>query len=537
VNPSRRKQLLPVFVVLTAVAALAPRAASARGDLRRVNHVVVLMQENHSFDNYFGALPYAAGTPYHPGPCAPDDHACVDGLACVREGGKLRCRDANRDDDGRPLRAFHLLNYCPGPDLAHDWAGSHQEANYRNPMLTFLASPNDGFVLVNDGVTPFLPPLVPDGGGQHGPDGGAETADDDATMGYYDETDLPFYYALAQTFAIDDRYFSSVIGPTFPNRSYALAATSFGHLSTFEILPPIPPAVPPPGGYRPRTGTIMDLLDAAGVPWVNYFYDVPSTAIFRGVDLTHALPVTKLFEAATPAACALPAVSFVDPAFGNDEFGTNPSKFENDEHPPTDIRLGQAYVAQVLQAIRYSACWKDTVVFVTYDEHGGFHDHVAPPRAPQLGRRTPDGIAPGQCADLSSPPASGLPGGGTNCGTSPADEAALCPGFTPTGPYPFYCASFDQLGLRVPFVAVSPFSRPHHVSHTVGDHTSLLAFIEKRFLSSGEDREDRPHLTARDAAASTLEDLFDFDAAPSVGAPVPAAPTPLPNDPGCPFGG
>lgn len=524
-----QRSLLPVLAALAV-----PGAAAARGDLGKVNHVVVVMQENHSFDNDLGALPYVPGGPYHPGPCAPDDHACVDGLSCTREDGALRCRDANRDDDRRPVRAFHLDTYCPGPDLAHDWPGSHQEVNDANPMLTWLASPMNGFVLVNDGVTPLVPPLVPDGGGQHGPDASAETRTDDATMGYYDQGDLPFYYALAQTFAIDDRYFSSVIGPTFPNRSYALAATSFGHLSTWEILPPLPPAVPPPGGYRPATGTIMDLLDRAGVSWTNYFVDVPTTAMFRGYDLSHAAPVTSLLAIAAPGqtSCALPAVSFVDPAFGNDAFGTNPTLFENDEHPPSDVRSGEWYVAQVLGAIRASPCWKDTVVFVTYDEHGGFHDHVPPPRAPQGGARTPDGVAPGQCADLSAPPASEQPGGGVECAVSRADAASICPGFTATGAYPWWCASFDQLGVRVPFIAVSPFARPHHVSHAVADHASILAFVEKRFLSSGGVAQ---HLTARDAHASTLEDLFDFDAAPSLAATIPDAPPPAATDPGCPF--
>ncbi len=517
-------RLLATLVAFVAV----PGAAAASGDLHKVNHVVVVMQENHSFDNYLGALPHVPGGPYHPGPCDPRDHSCVDGLSCTRVEGALRCRNSNRDDDGSRVRAFHLGTYCPGPDLSHDWPGSHQEANYENPMLTRVASPMNGFVLVNDEVTPLEPPRVPDGGGQHGPDAGAEAPTDDATMGYYDETDLPFYYAIAQTFAIDDRYFSSVIGPTFPNRSYALAATSFGHLTTQEILPPLPPepGVPPPGGYRPITGTIMDLLDGAGVSWTNYFVDVPTTAMFRGFDLSHARPITSFLAIATEPTCTLPAVSFVDPAFGDNAFHTNPTLFENDEHPPSDIQAGQRYVAQVLGALRASPCWSDTVAFVTYDEHGGFYDHVPPPRAPQ-GARTPDGIAPGQCADASAPPASEQPGGGTQCTVSRADAAAICPGFTPTGPYPWYCPSFDQLGMRVPFIAVSPFARPHHVSHLVADHTSMLAFIEARFLGGA-------HLTRRDAHASTLDDLFDFDGAPSRDAVVPAPPSPG-VDPGCPF--
>ena len=90
------------------------------------------------------------------------------------------------------------------------------------------------------------------------------------TMGYYTQADLPFYYGLAQTFAVSDRYFCSVVGPTLPNRSYELAATSFGHVTTNEIFPPgIDPANPSPLntsiGYQPVTGTIFDLLDKAGV--------------------------------------------------------------------------------------------------------------------------------------------------------------------------------------------------------------------------------------------------------------------------------
>ena len=104
-------------------------------------------------------------------------------------------------------------------------------------------------------------------------------------------------------------------------------------------------------------------------------------------------------------------------------------------------------------------------------------------------------------------------------------EVYPSPGFTANGPFPAGCADFNQLGMRVPLIAVSPFSKPHYVSHTTGDHTSLLALIEKRFFG------DDAHLTARDANASTLEDLFDFDHSPSLDAavspelaPAPAAP-------------
>ena len=478
-------------------------AVHARGNLGRVHHVIIVMQENHSFDNYFGALPYAPGSPYRAGPCDQNDHACVDGLTCRSGGRELVCRNSNLDDDGSTVVSFHSRNFCPAPDLDHEWPGSHREANFANPALTRLSSPNDGFVRVNDATE------------QH--DVGPETPTDDDTMGFYDQRDLPFYYGLAETFAISDRYFSSVIGPTFPNRSYGLAATSFGHLTTNEIFPP-------PGGYKPITGTIMDLLDRAQVSWINFFSDLPTTAIFRAPSPQHTLPIQFFFAMATPTACALPEVSFVDPNFG---FGDPIA--ENDEHPPTDIRKGQSFVSQVVNALRASKCWEDSVLFLTYDEHGGFYDHVGPPRAKQGGAPNPDGIDPGLCADLSAPPASTRPGGGANCKISPLDAAAICPGFTPTGPYPAFCANFDQLGFRVPFVAVSPFSRPHFVSHRVADHASLLAFIEKRFLSDGDDDEGRSHLTARDQHAWTLDDLFDFEKSPSAKAPVPPPTAPPAN--------
>jgi phospholipase C len=384
--------------------------------------------------------------------------------------------------------------------------GSHREANFKQPNRALLHPRNDGFVRVNDATEQ--------------PDNGVESPTEDQTMNFYDQGEIPFYYDLAERFAISDRFFCSVLGPTFPNRSYLLAATSFGHLTTSDSFPP-----PGSGGYKPMTGTIFDLLEASGVSWADYFSDVPQGGSFRpfgatGVD-PHFLPVQVFLAqaAGAPGLPPLPAVAFVDPNFGV----LDPSA-ENDEHPPTDIQRGQAFVAQIVNAVRSGPAWKDSVVFITYDEHGGSFDHVEPPRAPQGGARTPDGIFPGQCADLSSPPASLQPGGGAECAanllsptdTTVKDATELCPALAadPTGPFPDDCAAFDQLGFRVPFIAVSPFAKPHYVSHTVGDHTSLLALIEKRFLAKGS------HLTKRDQHADTLEDLFDFDHAPSLNAPV-----------------
>jgi phospholipase C len=288
-----------------------------------------------------------------------------------------------------------------------------------------------------------------------------------------------------------------------------MAATSFGHLTTNDIVPPVQ-------GYKPITGTIFDQLDSHGITWADYFEDASQDDSFRPGD-PHNFPL-QTFLAEASGVGTLPQISFVDP-----NFGLTGTALEDDEHPPTDIQRGQYHVSQVINAVRNGPYWKDSVIFVLYDEHGGFYDHAKPPRAPQNGTRTPDGIFPGQCEDLSLPPYSEQPGNGAECSynftsatdTSVKDAEALCPALAenPQGPFPASCAAFDQLGVRVPLIAVSPFSKPSYVSHVTGDHTSLLALIEKRFLSSGG---TTVHLTGRDRNANDLEGMFDFNGSPSL---------------------
>jgi phospholipase C len=240
----------------------------ADGDLHKLNHIIIMMQENHSFDNYFGALAYDPKGPYHNGngPCRHGDHSCVDGLTCTVGLDGLICSNSNLDDDGTLVHAFHDPRLCVVPDLDHEWDGSHYEANFADPNDSLKECLNDGFVLQNDLSI----------NGQIDNEGDeTNTPPDDDTMGFYTQDDIPFYYYLAEHFAIDDRYFASVMGATITNRFYLMAATSFGHLDAeetiAEFLPPPGPGFPPiPVPYLPINGTIFDLLDKFNVSWLDY---------------------------------------------------------------------------------------------------------------------------------------------------------------------------------------------------------------------------------------------------------------------------
>ncbi len=469
----------------------ASQNSTAASGLDKVQHIIVLMQENHSFDNYFGVLPYVPGGPYHApassgSPCKASDHTCVNGLSCTVSGANLDCSNSNVAADGSTVHSYHDYNYCVEPDLDHTWHGSHRELNTSDPNKT-MSSTSDGFVRENE----------------------KEEQNEDDTMGYYNEEDLPYYYKLAETFAVSDSNFCDLIGPTSPNRFYSLAATSFGHVVT--------PGnksggdTPPAQGFQPIYGTIFDRLDAFSIKWSEY-YDPPSSesALYPDVisETMPSRPYGHVFRPSSPN-YLLMSQFYTDAAAGN-LAQVVWIDLQYDEHPPADIRSGQQEVAQIITAIRNSPAWSTSIVFFTYDEHGGAYDHVSPPAA-----TPPDSIPPGLCADNSNPPGSTHPGGGIDCTESFTDAQLNCPSMTSTT-FPADCAQFKQLGIRVPFVAISPFAKPSYVSHVVSDHTSILALIEKRFMSGVS-------LTARDAAASTLEDLFDFKHSPSANASVPAS--------------
>lgn len=359
-----------------------------------IDHIVVLMQENRSFDHYFGQLHNSGQARAEP---LPGDAANPNPTG------------------GAPVHPFHETRYCELADLNHSWTGTHQ---------SWDAGRMDGFTAAN------VDPLDPTGS---------------RTMGYYTTDDLGFYYSLYSTFAIADRYFSSVMGPTYPNRFYLIAGTSFGHITN---------DFPGKSGEFSQP-TIYNLLDAAGVSWKVYEAPFSFSLLFdyvRSQRRANVVPIDQYFTDAQ--AGTLPQVALLDL-----EFDAPPNE-EIDEHPPSNVQVGEAYVAGAIQALMDSPVWSSSALFLTYDEHGGFYDHVAPPTACM-----PDDILP----------------------------------MLETGDVP---AGFDHYGIRVPLVVVSPFARQHFVSHVVHDHTSILRFIETRF--------GLPALTRRDANADPMIELFDF---------------------------
>jgi phospholipase C len=396
------KHLAVVVAALAMVPTVLDGSASANTEgksdarfappLQRLQHIVVLMQENRSYDDYFGALHRMGQKASEAEPTA---------------------GNPNPVDPTSKIAPFHQSAACEVADVNHSWTGTHAE---------IADGRMDGFTAQN------AIPADPTGG---------------RAMGYYDATDLPFSYRLANTFGVGDRYFASVPGPTFPNRFYEMAGTSFGHIQN---------------DFPPQTGwpqpTIFGRLQQAGISWKVYYAQFPTASFFADVkpNMDHVQPIAQYF--ADAAAGTLPQVAFVEPTY----IGTVTE--ENDEHPPANIQVGQQFTANVVHALMTSRNWSSSAFILTYDEHGGYYDHVAPPAAPVA-----DGI----------PPMLG-----------PTDVQA----------------AFDHYGVRVPFVVASPFSKQHFVSHRVSDHTSILALIERRF--------GLQPLTPRDAKANALLEYFDF---------------------------
>jgi phospholipase C len=442
--------------------------------LPQIRHIVVLMMENHSYDNYLGMLTGRG-----------------DGLALGTDGAPAA---TNPGGDGSQVRAHHLASTVQVPRVpTQSWHASH---------LQWDGGRNDGFVRsVVDTVA------------------GVPVADAAIPMGYWTERDLPFYHGLARTFPVADRWFCSCLGPTFPNRRFLLAGTALGLIDDlpFELV-----------DYPPN-GTVFDLLTSHGISWRNYHHVSPLDVVLRRAlggaglvalrrlaslgrwfpSLVAAERGNKTFTAdlyplglarcllhlrsadrffADADAGTLPAFSLVDPDF-----------LTFSEENPQDIRKGESFAAEVIGRVMHGRGWPHTLLIWTYDENGGYFDHVPPPEAVP-----PDDVL------------------GRSVLTTPAWAQPLLNRFFPrylggvanldAGP-----VRYDRYGFRVPAVIVSPYARPGYVTSQVFDHTAVLKLLGQKW--------NLPPLTARDAAAAAPLDALDLDGPPAFLTP-PALPAP-----------
>ncbi|HWR17462.1 MAG TPA: alkaline phosphatase family protein [Terriglobales bacterium] len=416
--------------------------AKARQLRSNINHIVFMMQENRSFNHYFGKL---------------GEYRERNGFGPASEIDGLPAGATNVSTDGTPIPSFHLETTCV-EQLSPDWLESHVAVNRNQPGSSDM--PMDGFVINSAKYSQAT---------DHTDKAGARA------MGYYDETDLPYYYFMAAQFATSDRWFSPVMSTSIPNRIFLQAGTTAGYVHE---------PIADQGQCCDQIKTIWHLLSDAGIPWKIYYTDtqpsgLPLTDInnywpkFAAAHTANIVPLSEYFSDLKNG--TLPAVAFIQTGLGSGR----------DEHPGgqqtpgeggNDIQLGARFTSEIINAFMFSTAWNDSVFIFTFDESGAFYDHVPPQPAVH-----PDGIEP---KDLL------------------AKDAVIQPQ-----------GDFNKTGFRMPLMVISPFAKKNYVSHTVADFTAILKLIQTRF--------GLPNLSRRDAAQITMTEFFDFDTVPWATAPIP----------------
>lgn len=380
---------------------------SAEELLAGIDHLVVVMMENRSFDHFFGALSAVERLP-------------IDGLTG---------RESNPTLMGDPVPVFNTSKWVHDEDPPHGWNGSHQQFN---------GGANDGFVreYQNAGAQEYT-----------------------EVMGYYLREQLPVYHALVDEYMLCDRWFASVMGPTWPNRFHLHCGTSDGEQSN-NVISGVP--------------SVFDQLADAGVSARYYAAGLPFTISYgTPLNAPHMAVIQQFFTDAENG--ELPSFCMVEPIL------TAGATIGNDDHPPADVRDGQAFLAMVYEALASSPNWDRCMLVVIYDEHGGFHDHVPPPL-------TQDPQHPG----------------------------------------------FEQLGFRIPAMVIGPQVHGGCVNGTVFDHVSVAATIAKRWGLAP--------LNERVAATADLSSCIDpakiDNPSPPISLPrIVVARKPIIHVPGADFGG
>jgi phospholipase C len=363
-------------------AALTPAGRLPSPARSGLDHVVLVVMENRSFDHFLGWLPGADG----------------------KQAGLTYT-----DSAGVPHSTFPLapdFQGCPYRDPNHSYDGARVE--WSNGAC-------DGWLRVNDVYS----------------------------IGYYRQQDLPFLGKVAPAFTTCDRFFASILGPTFPNRIYSLSGVT-DRTSNLEKRIDLP--------------TIFDRLAAKKVSAGYYYGNFSFLLLYQKHQEISHKHATFFRQCKTGT---LPAFSYVDPNYTFHDSGPSSGNEGNDDHPHADIRAGEYFMSRIYNAVTKSPAWPRTLLIFTFDEWGGFFDHVSPPAA--------NDVKP----------------------------------------------EYEQRGFRIPCVLVSPFARRGRVAHGTYDHTSVLKLLEWRFALEP--------LSMRDAQAANLAAALDFShrnlAAPRIAVP------------------
>lgn len=453
---------------------------SVAGTSSKIQHLIFIVQENHSFDNYFGTYPGANGlpnvsipinplnvsagymSPFHLNNTIPVSIVGDELPPGISDPEELA---AQANNISSPF--YHYNSESTGTDLAHEWEVAHQD--YNNGKM-------DGFV----------------------------AAEGPLTMGYYDRSDIPYYWDYADHYVIDDNFFSSMLGPSLPNHLYIASGSNgptvndgsswiqnggiinnpalwawAGSLDSPKVNWP---------GVSLNWATLAQELTTSNMSWRWYDGDTNPLA----ATLWNVLPLFTYFET-HPADLAanvkstsnfvtdaqnnnLPAVSWIMP--GSWQPPTLPEVFKDEstrvnsvsEHPPARSDCGMDYVSYLVNQVMQSPAWNSTAIVVTWDDWGGFYDHVAPPQVDQFG-----------------------------------------------------------LGFRVPSLVISPWAKTHYIDHTQYEFSSLLRLAEDNF--------NLKTLGARDATSNNMMNSFNFNQTPLPPLIEPAnfvyetSPTPVPLPP------
>lgn len=400
----------------------------------QIQHVFVLMLENRSFDHLLG-FSGITGTD-----AETKQPTKINGLT------------------GKEFNTYLGINYpvkqpadfLMPVDPGHEFLDALEQLCGHNATYTggapYPPINNSGF------VTNYVTTKTPHEG--HPPDNFGEV------MKCYSPAQLPVLNALAKEFALCDNWFSSVPGPTWPNRFFVHAASSGGldHSPTTKEITSWEAS----HGFAFEHGTIFDRLNKSWRLYrgENFLTDIfPNAAALKGIEFYDALPFHRF--ATDLASPNYPRYTFIEPSYGN--ILNNTYKGGTSQHPLDDVTSGERLIKQTYEALRKSPLWNNSLLIITWDEHGGFYDHVPPPKAVTPGDKT---VTPGNLNQ--------------------------------------YGFSFDQYGVRVPALIISPFIPKNIIDHRLYDHSSVPATIEKLFSLAP--------LTKRDAQANNVTSLLSLNA-------------------------